>query len=475
LPDVGFTMNTIYPLQKKEVIGTPKWYEKLGIGYNGSFNNSFSFYDTVKYGQNGVKPLLQYLRDTAQWTARHNIPISLSLPPVLGGALLISPGVSYSQNWLQRLTILNWDTANRKVDTSFRKGLFIEQQAGFSLGFNTAVFGTYQFRNSKIIAIRHVMRPTLGVSYSPDLNQGHLRTVQTDSSGKTLTYNDIGGGIVSYSSGRDFGGMSFQLDNNLEMKVRSKKDTTNGGIKKVKLIDGFGFSTGYNFLADSFQLSNPVFYLRSSLFDKISITANASLNPYDYDNRGFPVNNLFSRNGKFYWGRISNANLAISTNFKSKATDKKKEEERKIAMNEILNDPNLTDQQNLLDYMQQNPAEFVDFNIPWTVSLSFSLYYSQQFKPDYSGFEKKFNSNISVNGSFSLSPKWMFTANGYYDLSTNKIQMFQMNISRDMHCWQMSIGVVPVGLYRSFNINIQPKSSILQDLKVNRTRTFSEF
>jgi lipopolysaccharide assembly outer membrane protein LptD (OstA) len=142
-------------------------------------------------------------------------------------------------------------------------------------------------------------------------------------------------------------------------------------------------------------------------------------------------------------------------------------------LNEILADPNLTDQQNLIDYMQHNPGEFVDFNIPWSVSLSFSLYYNQQFKPDYSGFEKKFNSNISVNGSFSLSPKWMFTANGYYDLTTNKIQMFQMNISRDMHCWQMSIGVVPVGLYRSFNINISPKSSILQDLRVNRTRTFT--
>jgi hypothetical protein len=148
------------------------------------------------------------------------------------------------------------------------KECFIEQQAAFSLGLNTAVFGTYQFRNSKIIAIRHVMRPSLSVSYSPDLNQQHLRMVQADSAGKQLTYNDIGGGIVSYSGGRSFGGMSFQLDNNLEMKVKSKKDTTNGGIKKVKLLDGFGFSTGYNFLADSFQLSNPVFYLRSSLLTK---------------------------------------------------------------------------------------------------------------------------------------------------------------------------------------------------------------
>jgi hypothetical protein len=186
--------------------------------------------------------------------------------------------------------------------------LFIEQQAGFSLGFNTAVFGTYQFRNSKIIAIRHVMRPSFSLNYSPDLNKQYLQTVQADSAGtKILTYNQVGGGIVSYSGGRSFGGMSFQLDNNLEMKVKSAKDTTNGGVKKVKLIDGFGFSTGYNFLADSFQLSNPVFYLRSSLFEKISITANATLNPYDYDSRGFPVNNLFSRNGKFYWGPILKA------------------------------------------------------------------------------------------------------------------------------------------------------------------------
>ena len=110
------------------------------------------------------------------------------------------------------------------------------------------------------------MRPSFSLNYSPDLNQQHLRTVQTDS--LKLAYNDIGGGVVSYNGGRSFGGMSFQLDNNLEMKVRSKKDTTNGGIKKVKLIDGFGFSSGYNFLADSFQLSNPVFYLRSSLFEK---------------------------------------------------------------------------------------------------------------------------------------------------------------------------------------------------------------
>src|SRR6185295_17875704 len=124
--------------------------------------------------------------------------------------------------------------------------------------------------------------------------------------------------------GRSFGGMSFQLDNNLEMKVRSKKDTTNGGIKKVKLIDGFGFSSGYNFLADSFQLTNPVFYLRSSLFEKISITANATLNPYDYDSRGVPVNNLFSLNGKLYWEEYQMPILRCQQSIKAKKNTRKR-------------------------------------------------------------------------------------------------------------------------------------------------------
>jgi hypothetical protein len=145
-------------------------------------------------------------------------------------------------------------------------------------------------------------------------------------------------------------------------------------------------------------------------------------------------------------------------------------------MNEILNDPTLIDQQNLLDDIRQNPSEFVDFNIPWTIGLGFSLTFYEQLKPDYSGFTKKLNSNLNFNGSFLLSPKWNFMVNGFYDFDTKKLQMFQMNISRDMHCWQMSISVTPVGLYRFFSINISPKASVLQDLKINRTRTFrSEF
>jgi len=476
LPDVGFTVNTLYPFQSKSSVGVPKWYEKLGIGYGGSFSNSFSFYDTLTYGKNGVKPFFKYLLDTAQWTARHNIPISLSLPPMLGGALMVAPGISYNQTWLQRQTLYTWNDATKKVDTAIHRGISIEQQASFSLGLNTALYGLFQFNNSKIIALRHVARPTLSFSYSPDFNKSHLHKLQVDSTGRTVYYDDLGGGVVSYTTGRSFAGFSFQLDNNLEMKAKSKKDTLDGGIKKIKLIDGFGFSTSYNLLADSFRLSpQNTFYLRSTLFEKVNITANASINPYDYDSLGFPVDKLFSHNGKFYLGRITNGSVSVSTDFRSKPKDPKREEARKKQMNEILTDPSLMDQQSLVDYMRQNPGEFVDFNIPWNLGLGFSLSFYERLKADYSGFEKQFSANLSFNGGFTLSPKWMLQMNGFYDLSTNELQMFTMNLSRDMHCWQMSISVTPVGLYKFFSINISPKASILQDLKINRSRSFTNF
>jgi LPS-assembly protein len=475
LPSLAFSVNTLYPFQKKDLVGTPKWYEKLGISYQGSFTNSVSFYDTLKYGKNGVKPFFKYLLDTAQWSAHHSIPISLSLPPILNGKLIVAPGVSYSQDWIQRATRYQWNSSLKKVDTTTAKGIFINQQASFSLSFNTAIFGLYQFEHSKIMAIRHTVRPSIGFNYVPDFNSGHLRKVQVDTTGREFLYNDIGGGIIPFTTGRRQANLSFSIENTLEMKYHSKKDTANAGIKKIRLIDGYGFNVNYNLLADSFRLSTANLYLRSTLFEKINITAGANYDPYDFNAQGFPVNKLFRRKGKFSLGRITSANLALSANFKSKPKDPEKAQMQTKSRNDIVTDPSLIDQQNLLDYMRQNPAEFVDFNIPWTLGTGLSLYYSQRLRADFKGFEKKFTANMNFNGSVNLTSKWNMSVDGYYDFDTKKLQTFQMNITRDMHCWQMAIGVVPVGLYRYFNISISPKASILQDLKINRTRYFSDF
>lgn len=470
LPDAGFSVSTLYPFEKKESVGAAKWYEKLGIGYNGNFRNQLSFYDTAFQ--------LKRLIDTLQWGAQHNFPLTVALPPIMGGAVIVSPGISYSQVWIAQKFRRSWNPAAKKVDTIITKGFFVDNQATFSINFNTAIFGIYQFKKSRIVALRHVIRPSLSMNYKPDLSKKHYYTTQLDTTGyvNPFPFTEFEGALYpGFSLGQN-GGIGFQLDNTLEMKWRSKKDTGENAIKKIKLIEGYGFNTGYNFLADSLKLGFVNLYLRTTLFEKISINANATLNPYQTDARGNSIDKYAWQGGKFNLGRLTNGNISVSSSFKSKPKDPKKEEERKKQVQQRLNDPNLiADQQRLLDYMQQNPSEFVDFNIPWQVSFGYSLSFFNRLKPDYSGFENDFASNLTFNGSFNLTPKWNFSANGYYDFDTRKLQSFSMAISREMHCWQLAINITPVGLYRFFSFSISPKSSVLQDLKINRSRSFPNF
>jgi hypothetical protein len=103
--------------------------------------------------------------------------------------------------------------------------------------------------------------------------------------------------------------------------------------------------------------------------------------------------------------------------------------------------------------------------------LSYSLTFSKLLQKDYT-FKTELASSINFNGDFSLTPKWKVGANGYYDLNTMRIQSLTTFVTRDLHCWQLSINITPVGVYKFFNISISPKSGILRDLKINRTRYF---
>jgi hypothetical protein len=253
----------------------------------------------------------------------------------------------------------------------------------------------------------------------------------------------------------------------LEMKTRNRKDTSAGATKKVRLIDGFGLNSAYNFLRDSFQLEPFNMYLRSTLFEKINITANATLDPYQTDSVGFRKKELKWSGDKFNLGSITNGSVAISTQFRSRSKDGKTDAQR-IPQDQFMT---LDEQQRQLDYVRSNPAEFTDFNIPWSVSLSYSLSFNKVLV-DFNKFRTDVFSNVSINGDFSLTPRWKMGGTTYYDFKTAKIQTLTMFISREMHCWQMSINITPVGPYRSFNISINPKSGILRDLKINRSRYF---
>ncbi len=468
LPDGSFSVQTLYPFQKKEAIGAAKWYEKLGIGYNGTFRNQLSFYDTTK---------LEFDRilDTMQWGAQHRVPITLSLPPM--GPFIVSPSISYEEVWLQNKFIRQWNDVTKRVDTLIqKKGFYTDRQVSFGVGFNTNIYGTFSFNNSRLMAIRHVIRPTFSFNYKPDLSEKHYYTTQVDTFGNRLSFSEFEGSLFSPYSQGEFGGITFGVDNNLEMKLRSKKDTGENAIKKQPLIDGFGFTSGYNFLRDTMKLENFNLYLRSTLFEKINLNMSALLVPYQLDKFGRPTRFYAWEGEKFSLGEINYGSISLSTSFKSKKRDETKEDKEDPSQIPLSTDPTrMAEQQQLMEYMRRNPAEFVDFNVPWSINLSFSLNYNKQPKPDYSGFESNITSNISFNNSFSLTPKWNFSTNGYFDIKTTKLETFTMSISRDMHCWQMSINVTPVGLYRSFSFNLNPKAGILQDLKVNRTRSFYSY
>jgi LPS-assembly protein len=467
LPNIAFTANTFYPFQSKEFVGTPKWYEKLGIGLNTNIANQISFYDSLFSFNN--------LIDTMQWGAQHSIPIQLSLPPL--GPLQISPGISYQEKWHGRRFERKWNDAKGKVDSLITKGFYTSRDISFSLGLSTALFGLFDRfgKNSPIRAIRHVIRPSFSISYKPDLSAKDYYTerIDTGANPRTYRFSYYEGSIFGPFGEGVFGGIGFGFDNNLEAKVRSKKDTTDGGIKKIRLIDGFGFNGSYNFMADSFKLSTLSLYVRSTLFEKINITAGGTLDPYQVDSMGFRINKYAWKGGKFSVGRIINTNIAISTSFQSKPKDADKNKKEEEALGENYSAP-LTPEEQMaqMAYVRQNPAEFADFSVAWSLSISFSMNFTKQFRADYKGFETKTNANFNWNGDFNLTPKWKVGVNGYYDLTTTTLQTLQMYISREMHCWQLSINVVPVGFNRSFNITISPKSGILRDLRINRTRYF---
>lgn len=462
-PTINFTAATIYPFQKKDQVGPQKWYQKLGISYSGTALNQFSFYDSIFN--------FRKLLDTAMWGFDHRIPITLTLPAM--GPILVSPSISYGERWFGQEVIKTWDSKRDTLLSAIQRGFYMERQVNFGVSMNTRLFGTYQFKAGRVAAIRHEVKPFISLSYQPDLTGPYNDSVQVNRQGTKQLYQKLAGGVISpFSPGR-FGGISFGIDNLLEMKVRPKDggdSTSTDSLRKVRLIDGFGLTGGYNLIApgDSLNWQPVTFSLRSTLFNNVNITGSASVDPYAVDSFGNRINKFLWGQGKL--GRFTGGNFALSTSLKSKSKDGKQDADR------IQQDETLTpeQQQAQLDYVRQNPSEFVDFDIPWTLQLSLAINFARVRAPDLTHYFTQVSSNVNVNGDFSLSPKWKVGGGTYFDFRTLKIQTVNLFLTREMHCWQMSINL-QLGTFKSFSVVINPKSGILRDLKINRTRSFATY
>ena len=464
LPDVSFNVNTLYPFRRKEVIGEYKWYENIGIALNSNAKSLSSFYDTSGN-------IFKQLVDKLQWGANHNIPISLSLPEI--GHLQFGPSISYQERWFQQQFIRKWNSITKKVDTTINKGFYAAREMSFGLGVSTRIFGMYTFKkSSKVQAIRHEIRPSLSVSYKPDMNRRTWYTTQIDTNNNKSRFSVYEGSIFGGFGEGKFAGLNFGIDNNIQMKVRNRKDTGEAAIKKISLLDGFSLNGSYNFMADSFKLSTFGISASTNLFNKINITANGTLDPYLTNNIGERIDKLVWSKRPLSLGRLTSGSVALQTQFKGgDKTEKTPAANAQQQLNSVSGLP-LNEYQQEASYISNNPGEFANFNIPWSISFSYALNYFRQRKADYSGFQSVFSQNVSWTGSLNLTPKWQIGMNGYYNITEKQLGSLSMYLTREMHCWQMAINISPIGKYRFFNISISPKSAILRDLKINRTRYF---
>ena len=467
LPDIAFNVNTLYPFRRKEPIGEYKWYENLGIAYNGNAKSLTSFYDTA--GNLG-----RQVYDNLQYGAQHNIPITLALPSL--GALQLAPSVSYQEKWYQKRIEKQFNPIKNKIDTvSQSSGLYTARQMSFGLSASTRIFGMFAFKEkSKIKAIRHEIRPSLSINYSPNFNANNFYNSTYDLLGNQQPLSYFDGSIYGAYSNQKFGGLSFNIDNNITAKVRDKKDTSAKADKKISLLDGFSLAGSYNFLADSFQFSTLSLQARTNLFEKINISGQATFDPYKTNSVGRRINELVWKD-KISLGNLLSAGIQLQTSFKG--GDKKKSSNSTPPLNRKTNNTGLEldDYQREAAYIQNNPSEFVDFTIPWNVDVSYSLLLSKQFDITRAKFRNDLSQGLTFNASANLTPKWKVGMNGSFDVTTRKLGVLSAYLSRDLHCWQMGINLSPIGRSRYFSINISPKSPILRDLKINRTRSFTDF
>jgi hypothetical protein len=278
------------------------------------------------------------------------------------------------------------------------------------------------------------------------------------------------GGPPDGKSGR----VSFSLGNNLEMKVRSKKDTITG-YKKVVLVDNFSLNTSYDLAKDSLNWSSLSMSGRTVLFKKLNITYSSSWNPYATDSTGLPYNKFeWEVNKKLF--RMENTTWSFSLNYGIKSSDFKKGKEKEKATPKP-DDPILSPytEQEISDVLD-HPDQYIDWNNAWSLNIAYSLRFSNNPRYiNYSVTDKRTKvQTINITSDVSITQKWKVGFSANYDIEAGKFAYSSVDISRDLHCWEMRFHWVPMGPRKSWNFGINVKASILKDLKYDRKKDFRD-
>lgn len=430
MPELLFSINRLFPF-KNSIKKT--WYKNLGISYSLNAKNTLSapdsliFKNTNRNLKNGVK---------------HSIPISTSFN--LFKYMNVNPSIQYTERWYFTKKEKSWDSQNQLINTDTTGGFWALREFRFSTQINTKIYGFYSTKKKKF---RHVLTPSLTYTYKPDFSDekfGIYSELETDN--QTETYSYFQGGIYGIPSSIKQNLLSVNFNNNLELKINK-----NGEEKKIKIIENLSINNSYNHAADSLRLSNINMNFRTKLFNKLILKLNSSLDPYKLNENGIKVDELLLKNGQI--GRLTNVNFDISFDLNNSKIKKQSE----LLTNDEIN------------YINENIDYFVDFSVPWSLKLYYNFSYN---KP---GIEKNIIQSINFNGDINITEKWKVGFRSGYDLKNRDFTYTSIDIYRDLHCWEMTFNWIPLGFHQSYNFAIRVKSSILQDLKLTKKKSFYDY
>lgn len=483
LPNITFTVNRIYPFKRKERVGKERFYESFAFNYNTVIENKINF----KASEFGQPDFFKKMKNGM----RHNF--SISLPSfTIAKYIQGSPSVSYGMNWYFTDCEKIFNQETQKVETVYSDPFStfgISQNFSAGLSLSTRLYGKFMFgKDKKVEAIRHMVTPTVSLSAQPEMGtaaNGYTQMSYVDANGiqHVVAYNRYEGQVNSPPGRGKSAAMSFSIGNNLEAKVRDKKDTTGTGTKKVKLIDQLAIGGSYNFLADSLKLSNISVNLNTTIFGKLGLNMNATFDPYAVNYKGQKINTFnIVQEGGFKLARLTNASASFSYSFSGEGKGK---------LGADYKDPNAakggsydhnTGQSsssiggNSYQRVYYNPMTgeyipggwvyYMSPNVPWSVNMNFNYSYSRSYQYANEQLLTKNNHmmTIGLSGQLRLTNALNVNINSGIDVMKMKLTTTQLSATYDLHCFAISVSWVPNGQWESWSFRINAKASALADL-----------
>ena len=491
LPDMSISMSSIYPLKRKHIVGKERWYEKISISYSGYFRNTIHTKENEFLRKNLIKDWKHGMQ--------HAIPISATYN---FGFLNISPSVNYTERWLTDKVYHKYDTARNAlmpVDTVY--GFYRVYNYNAAISASTTLYGFFKpwaIFGDKVKMIRHRMEPSVSFSMSPDFGSrkyGYYEDYSyVNRQGETVTgvYSPFKDAMFGPPGRGKQGSINFAVENNVEMKIRSDADST--GERKISLIEKLGFNISYNLAADSFKWSDLNVGLNLRLSKSYSLILNGIFDVYTYGydtktQRAYPVNKTRWQAGKGF-PRLRSTSTSFSYTFNNDTFKKwfggrgSRKDEDSSSNNTENEDPDgkpdetgQTKGGRLRKAKKTNAGEYdedgyYNATVPWNLSFHYNMGLGYgNFNPEKMEYNYRLTHNLSFSGSIQPTKNWRISMNGSFDVEHGKFHSFTCSISRDLHCFQMSANVIPIGPYKSYSFSIAVNSSLLKDLKYNQSNT----